>query len=131
MQYLVPFSALKNAVKIVSLKGQLKVDMTYDEFLDVVRSFLRAVPVDEAWYRAAYPDVQEAIEAGTYRDAKQHFIANGYLEGRRPFPLQVDEAWYLGAYPDVKDGIENGVFQSAHEHFAQHGYAEGRRPAAL
>ncbi len=128
--YLIPFSALKNAVKLVSLKGQLKIDLTYDEFLAIIRQLLQAAPVDEAWYRASYPDVAEAIEAGTYRSAKHHFVANGYLEGRRPFPMDVDENWYLTAYPDVRDGIEDGLFVSAQEHFTRHGYDEGRRPAA-
>ena len=131
MEYLVPFSTLKNSLKLVSLKGQLKVDMTYDELLDLVRQFLQAVPVDEEWYRATYADVNEAIEAGTYRDARHHFMANGYLEGRRPFPLQIDEAFYLKAYPDVKGGIEEGLFGSAQDHFTRHGYDEGRRPAEL
>jgi hypothetical protein len=128
--YVVPFSALKNTIKLVSLKGQLKVDLTYDEFLAIIRQILQAAPVDEAWYRETYPDVAEAIDAGTYRSAKHHFVANGYLEGRRPFTMMVDEAWYLETYPDVKEGIEEGMFASAQEHFTRHGYDEGRKPAA-
>jgi hypothetical protein len=126
--YLVPFATLKNAINLVSLKGQLKIDLTYDAFLGIVRKLLEAAPVDEAWYRATYPDVAEAIDAGTYRNGKHHFVANGYLEGRRPFPMAVDEAFYLAEYPDVREGIEDGLFASAQEHFSRHGYEEGRRP---
>jgi hypothetical protein len=131
MNYMVPFLALKNEVKVVSVKGQLKVDLTYDGFLDVVRQILQAVPVDENWYRESYPDVAEAIEQGSYRDAKHHFVTHGYVEGRRPFPVAVDEEWYLENNPDVKQGIEDGRFESAQAHFVQHGYEEGRKPSFL
>jgi hypothetical protein len=130
MKYLVPFSTLKNSIKMISVRGQLKVDMDYDAILDIIRKLIEVTPVDENWYRASYPDVADAIEAGTYRDAKQHFVENGYIEGRRPFPMEVDEAWYLKAYPDLKAGIEQGLINSASEHFEQHGYVEGRLPSA-
>jgi hypothetical protein len=131
MNYLVPFASLKKTLPVVSSKGHLKVDLSYDAFLGIIRQILQAVPVDEAWYRATYPDVAEAIAFGEYRDAREHFIQHGYIEGRRPFPMQVDEAWYLGSNPDVIEGIESGRFESAQAHFMQHGYEEGRKPAAF
>ena len=131
MKYLVPFSALKNHVRLLSVKGQLKVDMNYDELLEILKRMLHAVEIDEEWYRTAYPDVDEAIKAGSYKTAKQHFIENGYFEGRMPFALQIDEDWYLGTYPDVRSGVEDGSIGSAREHFFAHGYIEGRLPAEL
>ncbi len=131
MNYLPPFSVLKSSVRLLSVKGQLKVDMSYDELLDLVKLFLRAVPFEEAWYRRAYPDVEEAIRAGAYRSARQHFVEHGYFEGRRPFPLEVDEAWYLRAYPDVGDSVAAGAVASAQDHFERHGYEEGRRPGEV
>lgn len=128
-RYVVPFAALRRAVPLVSVQGQLKVDLRYEDFLDVVRRLLQGVAVDEAFYRATYPDVAEAIAAGLYRNARAHFVANGYLEGRQPFAMAVDEAWYLATYPDVVEGIEDGAFKSAQDHFTRHGYEEGRRPA--
>jgi hypothetical protein len=128
MNYLIPFSVLKNSTRLLSVRGQLKVDLNYDEFLEIVKKLLLAVPVDETWYLAKYDDVADAIRAGTYRNAKQHFIENGYFEGRRPFESQVDAAWYLEEYPDVKTGIAEGTIMSAADHFASHGYDEGRLP---
>ena len=130
MPYLVPFSILKSSIQVISARGHLKVDMEYDDFLNIIRKLLEAAPVDEAWYRATYSDVAEAIDAGIYRNAKQHFVENGYIEGRRPFPMQVDEKYYFDAYPDLKVGLEHGLINSAAEHFDQHGYTEGRLPAA-
>ena len=131
MKYLPPFSALKRSVRLLSVKGQLKLDMNYDEFLDMVKLFLRAMPFDEAWYRRTYPDVAQAIHTGTYRDARQHFIESGYFEGRRPFPLEVDEAWYIAKNSDVAESVRNGTVASAQEHFEQHGYEEGRWPGEV
>ena len=104
MKYLLPFGLLKNSVRVVSVKGQLKIDMNYDEFLDLVRNFLQAVPIDEAWYCRVYPDVADAIKAGAYRSARQHFVDHGYFEGRRPFELEVDEAETPGLTDAGKSG---------------------------
>ncbi len=129
MKYLVPFATLRQTIRFVSEKGSLKADLTYDEFLDVVRKLLVALPVDEEWYRATYPDVAEAIDAGVYTSATSHFTEHGYLEGRRPFAFEVDTEWYLETYPDVKEGIETGEILSAEDHYNRHGYEEGRMPA--
>lgn len=51
-----------------------------------IRLFLRTVPVDEAWYRSAYPDVDEAIAAGKIASARIHFIEHGFFEGRTAQP---------------------------------------------
>jgi hypothetical protein len=131
VNYLTPFSVLKTSISLVSVKGQLKLDMNYEEFLTIMKKFLQAVPIDESWYRATYPDVDEAIKAGTYRSARQHFVDHGYFEGRRPFALNVDETWYLQQYPDVAGSIETGAVTSARDHFDRHGYEEGRAPAAF
>ncbi len=102
-------------------------DLTYDELLDLLRQLLQAAPMNEAWYRDTYPDLAEAIDAGIYRSAQHHFVSNGYLEGRRPFPMAVYAACYLREYPDVAEGIEDRLFESAQEHFERHGYEEGRK----
>ncbi len=131
MKYLVPFSILRKSLSFVSSKGTLKADMTYDEFLDVIRRLLTVVEVDEVWYRAVYPDVAQAIDAGVYRSATAHFVEHGYLEGRRPFEFKVDTAWYITKYPDVQEGIDSGELLSAQDHYNRHGYDEGRIPAPL
>jgi hypothetical protein len=131
VKYLLPFNVLKNSMKLLSVKGQLKVDMTYDEFLDFVKKFLQAVPIDEKWYRTTYPDVDEAIRAGAYHSARQHFVEHGYFEGRRPFELEIDEAFYMKHYPDIQESVAKGLVESARDHFVRHGYEEGRVPAEL
>jgi hypothetical protein len=125
------FKLLKQRLSVVTVNGQLKVNNTYDEFLDIVRLLLRSVAFDEAWYLAEYPDIAEAVAAGEVKSARHHFIDSGYFEGRLPAPLEVDEAWYLAEYPDVAEGIERGELQSARQHFLEHGYEEGRSSSAF
>jgi hypothetical protein len=112
----------------VTVNGQLKVNNTYDEFLEIVRLLLRSVQVDEEWYLTEYPDIAEAVASGEVKSARNHFIDSGYFEGRMPAPLEIDEAWYLAEYPDVAEGIGRGEIQSALQHYREHGYAEGRLP---
>jgi len=129
MSHLIPFVVLQKTLNMVSAKGSTKVQLTYEEFQTLVRTTIRATPVDEEWYRKTYPDVAEAIAAGLFRSAKQHFIENGYFEGRWPFKPKVDAQWYIATYPDVAEGLARGNILSAEEHFVHHGYAEGRLPS--
>lgn len=131
MKYLVPFKVLRNSLKLLSVKGQVKVDLTYDEFLSLVKQMLQAVPIDEVWYRTTYPDVDQAIRAGAYRSARQHFVEHGYFEGRRPFDLEIDESFYMRQYPDIQESVRKGLVASALDHFVRNGYDEGRIPSEL
>jgi hypothetical protein len=130
MPHLSSFAFLKGQLRRAGIDETSNADICFEEFLDIIRILLRAIPVDEAWYLAEYPDVAAAIAAGDIRSAQHHFIASGYFEGRLPSPLDLDEVWYLSTYPDVADGIAPGDFQSAQEHFREHGYDEGRRGVA-
>jgi hypothetical protein len=128
MQYLPPFEALRDSIKTSPVDGELRVDMSYEDFVGIVRMLISGLHFDEAWYLSTYEDIAAAIRAGEVASAKQHFIGDGYFEGRRPFPMTVDERWYLAEYPDVAEGIRKGVLSSAQEHFDKDGYQEGRRP---
>ncbi len=129
MEYLPPISVLKRSLVIVTVKGQARVDNTYDEVVEVLKLLLRGVPVDERWYLGKYPDVAEAVRAKVFKSAKQHFAEVGYFEGRQPREFEVDEEWYLDKYPDVAEGIKSGLIKSARDHFLSYGYEEGRLPS--
>jgi hypothetical protein len=107
------------------------ITMTRGQFEKLLRSMLRYVEADEAWYRNTYPDVDEAIRNGTVPSARDHFVSSGYFEGRKRGRVLVDEQWYLAQYPDVAEGIELGEFMSAQQHFDSHGEKEGRLPHPL
>jgi hypothetical protein len=79
-------------------------------------------------YLKQYTDVAQAISDGMVGSARQHFIDNGYFEGRLPFAIDVDDKFYQKEYPDVADSIGRGRESSAQDHFLRNGYREGRLP---
>ncbi len=131
MTYLPPFSKVKAMVTIVGGKDKPRVSASYEDFLGVIRAMLAVVDVDEAWYLATYPDVVTGIKNGKVKSARDHFVHNGYFEGRMPFPMTVDEQWYLTENPTVAEYIQDNRLASGQQHFDQDGYKEGLLPFPL
>jgi hypothetical protein len=127
--YILPYNLLLKHIGVSEHQlGEERLDLTRDQLFTLIRKLLVFVPVDEAWYRSTYRDIDEAIQAGVVGSAKEHFVSNGYFEGRLPSKIVVDEAFYISQYPDVADSIDDGHVASAQEHFETHGFAEGRLP---
>jgi hypothetical protein len=124
----VRFAELKTRLGIILVRGRLSVDIAREDLLGLVRSILIAVPIDETWYRASYPDVASAIDHGTIASAADHYAKFGYFDGRLPFDIAVDEDWYVSRYEHVRTGLARGVATSGQDHFIRLGYKEGCRP---
>ncbi|HTI84825.1 MAG TPA: hypothetical protein VL614_30600 [Acetobacteraceae bacterium] len=131
MKYLPPFDQIRRAVEISTVRGELRVSLSYDDFIKIIRLMISGIQVDEEWYLNEYPDIAQAIRDGKIVSARQHFIDDGYFEGRRPFPMSVDERWYLEQYPDVAESVRKGVVGSGEQHFFEDGYREGRLPSEI
>jgi hypothetical protein len=131
VKYLPPFELIRRSVEITSTRGELRINMSYEEFVRILKSMLAGVEIDEEWYLNTYEDIRQAVKEGTVPSARQHFISDGYFEGRRPFPIVVDEAWYLAQYPDVKESVREGSVASAQAHFDEDGLQEGRLPFGI
>jgi hypothetical protein len=131
LNYLPPFDLLRRAVEITTVRGELRVSLSYDDFIKIIRLMISGIKVDEEWYLKEYEDIARAIRDGKVRTAKQHFIEDGYFEGRRPFPMSVDERYYLEQNPDVAENVRKGVVTSGEQHFVEDGYREGRLPYAI
>jgi hypothetical protein len=131
VKYLPPFELIRRSIEISTVRGELRVNLSYEDFVKILRTMIAGIEVDEAWYLRTYEDIASAIRSGSVRSAKQHFIDDGYFEGRRPFAMEVDERWYLMQNPDVSDSIRRGDVVSAQEHFDQDGYREGRLPFGM
>jgi len=131
MSYVPPYSQLRQRLTISSESDVLLVAAKLDDLEEFVRSMLFAIPFDEDWYRKAYPDIDQAITQGLLGSGREHFVRDGYFEGRRPFAMNVDEQWYLSHYDDIASAVAARIFPSANEHFASHGYEEGRLPCRL
>ena len=131
MNYIPPFEVLKSHMTIAAEGGELRVTGSYEDFVNMVRRLIASVPVDEAWYLQRYPDIAEAIASGLVTSARQHFVNDGYFEGRQPFHIRVNERWYLTANAGVADYVRQGKLESGQQHFDENGYYEGRLPFAL
>jgi hypothetical protein len=131
VRYLPPFEFIRRSIEILTVRGELRVNISYENFIAILRQLLQGVEVDEAWYTRAYEDIGSAVKGGVVGSAKQHFVHDGYFEGRLPFPIRVDESWYLAEYPDVAASMRQGSVESAQQHFEKDGYREGRLPFGM
>ncbi len=128
MKYLPPFDLIRRMVEVSTVRGELRVSVAYDEFVKILRMMIAGIEVDEGWYLKENGDIAQAIANGTVASAKQHFVDDGYFEGRRPFPMPVDERWYLEHNADVAESVRKGVVSGGEQHFVEDGYREGRLP---
>jgi hypothetical protein len=131
VKYLPPFELIRRSIEISTVRGELRVNVSYEDFVRILKTLIQGIEVDEAWYARTYEDIGGAIRNGTVRSARQHFLADGYFEGRLPFPITVDEEWYLAMNPDVAESIRAGGVESAQAHFDKDGYREGRLPFGM
>ena len=131
MKYIPPFETIRRSIEISTVRGELRVNISYENFVAILRQMIQGIVVDEAWYLRNYEDIGNAVRAGHVVSAKQHFVHDGYFEGRMPFPIQVDERGYVKNHPDVADSIRRGSVETAQEHFDKDGYREGRLPFGM
>lgn len=131
MRYLPPFDLVRSMVEVLTVRGELRVSLSYDDFIKILRMMISAIEVDEAWYLEENEDIARAVASDAVASAKQHFVNDGYFENRLPFPMPVDEQWYLDRNPDVAEGVRKGIIASGQQHFLDDGYREGRLPHEL
>jgi hypothetical protein len=131
VKYLPPFELIRQSIEISTVRGELRVNVSYENFVAILRMMIQGIEVNEDWYAKTYEDIGSAVQEGVLRSAKQHFVGDGYFEGRLPFPILINERWYLAENPDVAESIRKGVVDSAQDHFNQDGYREGRLPFGL
>jgi len=111
-----------------TVRGETRVNMSYEEIQKMIRLLLAVIEVDEQFYIDNNPDVADGIRSGTIRSAREHFMDHGYFEGRQPYAVKVDERWYLEHNEDVAATVRVGTYASGQAHFDGPGYPEGRRP---
>jgi hypothetical protein len=131
VKYLPPFELIRRSIEISTVRGELRVNVSYESFVAILRRMIQGIEVDEAWYLRTYEDIGDAVKQGSVGSARQHFVHDGYFEGRLPFPINVEEGWYLTEHPDVAESIREGTVVSAQQHFDKDGYREGRLPFGM
>jgi hypothetical protein len=131
VKYLPPFDLIRRMVEVSTVGGELRVNLAYDDFVKILRMMISGIEVQDEWYLKENADIAQAIANGAVGSAKQHFLDDGYFEGRRPFPMPVDERYYLEHNADVAESVRKGVVSDGEQHFVEDGYREGRLPFAL
>lgn len=124
--YVPPFETIAAALHLKEGKlGDGEVTISADLLRFLLRGWLVNQKFDEAAYRRANPDVDQAIAAGALEDGWSHYVSNGYFEGRSPGAYYVDAKFYRRAYPDVALAERRGQL-TVQEHFSRTGLVEGR-----
>lgn len=85
MQYVPSYGVLKRWMAQCTVAGSTRLEPTYDDVLDVLGGFLRAVPVNEDWYTAEYPAIRGFLAQTPTETPSSHFQKHGYFGGRKPF----------------------------------------------
>jgi GT2 family glycosyltransferase len=84
---------------------------------------------DPAWYLRRYPQVAEAVEAGRWRCALQHYLCNDTPGEFDPLP-EFSEQFYLARNSGVVESVERGERRNGYAHFLTYGAFEHRAPCA-
>ena len=64
MRYLPPFELIRRSIEISTVRGELRVNVSYENFVGILRMMIRGVEVDEAWYARTYEDIGNAVRDG-------------------------------------------------------------------
>ena len=113
-----------------SLDSNSKVTIDAKLLKALLRTAVKCVPFSEQFYLETYPDIAQAYAAGQLKDLKQHYVEQGYFEGRVGAPATVDKPYYLHRNGDVAEAMTRGDFTSVAQHYHECGYREGRSPSA-
>lgn len=122
------FNFLKKSLDVKGWENNRKTLIVPRQKVDqLLYAVLSNVDVDSAWYCDRYPDVARAIQSGEFKNAKIHYMTNGYFEGRVPSLKNFDPKGYLQKNKDIAAEL-NGrdPVAYAEEHYTTFGYAEGR-----
>lgn len=126
--YLPPHTLMKRLIRRSRTPGgEETVTMSAKTFNKLVEA-AAAMIFDEAAYLDRYVDIRDAVRAGRLHSGLDHFVSDGYLEGRPALRYAVDEEWYIQTYPDVAEAIKSGKVRDAAHHFEAFGFAEARVP---
>jgi hypothetical protein len=126
-QFVPPFGTLLRGLGLDTLESDadfLQVDRKFLTFL--VQEFARLLPFDPAFYAASYPDIAAALTHGQLASAHEHFVMNGFQEGRQPYRLPFDPAFYLARNPDLQPIHAGQGAAGLRAHYLNSGAKEGR-----
>ena len=60
MNYFPPFDVIRRSVDIQAVRGDLLINVSYEEFVELLKLMIRGIAVDEEWYARTYDDIGHA-----------------------------------------------------------------------
>ena len=60
MNYFPPFEVIRRSVEISTVRGELRVSLTYEEFVKLLKLMISGMDVDESWARDQAPGIDLA-----------------------------------------------------------------------
>jgi hypothetical protein len=120
----IPYKLLVEVLQVDG--GSVHLPKSLLEFL--LRQILIHAEFDEETYLRMNPDVAASVRKGEWPQAKDHYIASGYFEGRAGATKTINEAWYLRVNPDVAEAVRSGEWLSGESHYNEKGLFEWRAP---
>jgi hypothetical protein len=54
VRYLPPFELIRRSIEISTVRGELRVNVSYENFIAILRQMIQGIEVDEEWYARAY-----------------------------------------------------------------------------
>jgi hypothetical protein len=61
VRYLPPFELIRRSIEISTVRGELRVNVSYENFIEILRRMIQGIEVDEAWYTRTYEDIGHAL----------------------------------------------------------------------
>jgi hypothetical protein len=50
VKYLPPFDLIRRSVEITTVRGELRVNISYEDFVKILKMMISGLEIDEAWY---------------------------------------------------------------------------------
>jgi hypothetical protein len=103
VRYLPPFELIRRLIEITTVRGELRVNVSYENFVAILRQMIlrqmiQGIAVDEAWYVCAYEDIGNAVEGGLLVPPNSISFMTAISKGTCRFR----SAWtYAGIWPSI------------------------------
>jgi hypothetical protein len=49
VKYLPPFELIRRSIEISTVRGELRVNVSYEDFVKILKTLIQGIEVDEAW----------------------------------------------------------------------------------
>jgi hypothetical protein len=81
VNYLPPFDLIRHSVEIFTVRKELRVNLSYADFVRILRLMISGIAVNEEWYLAEYPDIAQVIRGARCSRRGSISLMTAFLRG--------------------------------------------------